>query len=91
MRTSTTHISQTYIKADDNTLLNEKCITWVKQMDECLIVCVKKDGCDGRDWLSMKTSTHKICKINNPDSYKKFNDMFTPIRRSRFEMGQTTT
>jgi hypothetical protein len=72
MRKSTpSHNKTTFIKADDNTLINEKCISWVKQMDECLIVCAKKDGCD-RDWLT----THKICKINNPDSYNKFIDIF---------------
>jgi hypothetical protein len=69
------HSQNTYIKADDNTLINEKCITWVKQMDECLMVCAKKDGCDIRDWGYRITSTHKICKTNNPESYNKFIDI----------------
>ena len=25
-----------YIKTDDNTILNEKCIRWVKKISECL-------------------------------------------------------
>ncbi len=68
MKITSSHLSQTYIKADNNILINEKCISWVAQMDECLIICTKKDGCDIRD----KRTTHKICKINNPDSYDKF-------------------
>ena len=31
-----------FIKADDNKIINEKAILWVKKMDDCLEVCVKK-------------------------------------------------
>lgn len=31
-----------FIRADDNKLINEKCIVWVKKMDDCLRVCTKK-------------------------------------------------
>jgi len=58
-----------FIKADDNKIINEKYIRWVKQMDECLAVCCKLDGCD-------KHGIHKICKINNLDSYNKLNKLF---------------
>ena len=34
-----------YIKVDDNRVINEKYIRWVKKMDECLAVCAKNDGC----------------------------------------------
>jgi hypothetical protein len=59
-----------YIKTDDNKIINDKCIKWVKKMDECLQVCTKSSGCSGN------VDTHKICKSNNPDSYKKLNKFF---------------
>ena len=40
-------------------------------MDECLAVCTKTVGCSVEDG-----STHKICKINNSDSYQKLNKYF---------------
>ena len=58
-----------FIRADDNKLINEKCIVWVKKMDDCLRVCTKKNGCE-------INGTHKICKLNNEDSYNKFNKYF---------------
>lgn len=58
-----------YLKTDDNRVINEKYIRWIKKMDECLKVCTKGDGCSGKD-------THKICKLNNPYSYDKLNDLF---------------
>ena len=58
-----------YIKADDNKIINEKCIRWVKKMDECLELCTKSDGCQ-------VGNTHKICKLNNPNSYEKLNRIF---------------
>jgi len=62
----------TYIKVDGNIIINEQNITWVKQMDECLLICAKKDGCD----KNCLDSVHKLCKINNPDSYNNLNNMF---------------
>jgi hypothetical protein len=59
-----------FIKTDNNKIINEKCIRWVKKMDECLEVCIKSDGC--RDGVN----THKICKLNNPNSYEKLNRLF---------------
>jgi hypothetical protein len=59
-----------YLKSDDNKIINEKYIRWVKKMSECLEVCTKFDGC-----LSGHT-TQRICKINNPDSYNKLNKEF---------------
>ena len=59
-----------YIKADDNTIINEKCIRWVKKMSECLEVCSVSTGCN------VKYNTLKICKINNLDSYNKLNKYF---------------
>ena len=61
----------TFIKTDDNKIINKKCIRWIKKMSECLEVCTKSTGCD------IDTGgTHKICKLNNPDSYDKLNKYF---------------
>lgn len=59
-----------YIKTDDNKIVNEKCIRWVKKMDECLQICTKSNGC------KVDFDTHKICKLNNPNSYEKLNRFF---------------
>jgi hypothetical protein len=54
-----------YIKTDENKVINEKYIRWIAiKMDECLAVCMKSDGCE-------PDNTHKVCKINNPSSYSK--------------------
>lgn len=58
-----------YLKTDNNTIINEKSITWVQKMDECLKLCTKSTGCTLED-------THTICKINNLDSYNRINRHF---------------
>ena len=59
-----------YIKTDDNKIINERHIRWVKKMGDCLEVCVKSNGC------SVMDGTHKICKLNNLHSYNKLNEHF---------------
>ena len=59
----------TFIKTDENSIINESCIKWVKKMDECLYICTKSNGC-------LKHNTHKICKINSLESYQKLNKYF---------------
>jgi len=59
-----------YLKTDDNKIINENCIRWVQKMSDCLEVCSKPTGCH------MGTDTHKICKVNNLDSYNKLNKHF---------------
>jgi hypothetical protein len=60
-----------YIKTDENRILNETTIRWVKKMGECLEVCNKSSGCN------IKTGgTHKICRLNSRDSYEKLNKFF---------------
>jgi hypothetical protein len=62
--------SPSYIKTDGNKIVNELSIKWVKKIDECLEVCTKSIGCGiGED-------THKICKLNNPESYNRLNKFF---------------
>jgi hypothetical protein len=63
-------MENSYIKTDDNKIINEKCIRWVKKMDECLEVCTRTDGCKAG------LNTHKICKLNNSASYEKLNRFF---------------
>ena len=64
------NIQNSYIKTDHNKVINEKCIRWVKKIDECLEVCIKSNGC------AIYAHTHTICKINNSDSYNKLNKLF---------------
>ena len=33
-----------YIKTDDNKIINEKSIKWIKKMSNCLEVCTKQYG-----------------------------------------------
>lgn len=63
--------NQIYIKTDDNTIINEKCIIWIQKMGECLEVCTKSTGCQKQNG-----NTHKICKFHNLDSYDKLNKHF---------------
>lgn len=58
-----------FIKTDNNKIINLSCIKWVKKLDECMEICTKGDGCYVGD-------THKLCKINNPESYDKLNKHF---------------
>ena len=60
-----------YLKTDNNKIINEKYIKWVKKMNDCLQVCVKSNGCS-----SDNEGTHKICKLNSPYSYNKLNKHF---------------
>lgn len=60
-----------YIRADNNKVINEQCIRWIQKMDECLAVCTKPIGCNIKNG-----DTHSICKLNNPDSYNKLNALF---------------
>jgi hypothetical protein len=60
-----------YLKTDNNKIINEKQIRWVKKMSDCLEVCIKSIGCSDKNY-----DTHKICKVNNLDSYNKLNKFF---------------
>jgi hypothetical protein len=60
-----------YYKTDDNRIIHENCIRWVKKMNECLEVCINRTGC-----YKLGEDTHRICKSNTPDSYHKLNRHF---------------
>ena len=59
-----------YIKTDDNKIINEQAIRWVKKMNDCLEVYVKLEGCISG------INTHRICKAYSPHSYEKLNAHF---------------
>jgi hypothetical protein len=67
---NTTINANIYFKTDENKAINEKYIRWIKKMNNCLEVCTKSNGC------VVKRDTHRICKINSPDSYDKLNKAF---------------
>ena len=62
--------SDSYIRTDDNAIINEKYIRWVKKMGDCLEVCIKSNGC------KVNEDTHKISKLKNLDSYNKLSKFF---------------
>ena len=64
---------ENYIKTDDNKIVNESCIRWVKKMGDCLEVCTKTTGCNTHPKYK---DTHMICKLNNLHAYNKLNKHF---------------
>jgi len=58
-----------YIKINNNMIINKKCIRWVKKMDECLEICTLLNGC-------YSDNSFKLCKINNLESYTELNKHF---------------
>ena len=61
--------NNSFLQTDENKIINEKCIRWVKKMEECLYICTKSDGCS-------INNTHKICKNMNETNYNKINKYF---------------
>jgi len=53
-----------YIQIDHKTFINKIHIKWVEQMNDCMEVCVRGDGCRVGE-------THRICKLANPVNYQK--------------------
>ncbi len=73
MENNTTINAPGYFRTDDNKVINEKHIRWIQKMNDCLEVCTKSDGCV----ISVtRKTTHRICKLYTPDSYKKLNSLF---------------
>jgi hypothetical protein len=66
--------SATFLKTDDNKVINEQSIRWIKKMNECLEVCTKTTGC--RIFVEGSRETHRICKANSPESYHKLVQLF---------------
>jgi hypothetical protein len=68
----TTKKTPRYLKTDHNEIVKEKYIRWVKKIGDCLEVCTKASGCNG-DYYG---DTHKICKLNNVESYNALHKYF---------------
>lgn len=58
-----------YLKTDNNKVINEQYIRWIKKCNECLEVCIRSNGCS-------EYNTHQICKLKSPSSYEKLNKYF---------------
>ena len=61
---------ENFIKTDDNKVVNQECIRWVKKIKECMQVCTKPEGC------ILNLTTQKVCKNKNEESYNKLNELF---------------
>lgn len=60
-----------FIKTDDNRVINEVYIRWIQKMGECMEVCSKMDGCSLENG-----ATHRVCKTHNLTSYNRLNSHF---------------
>ena len=68
-------VKDSYIKTDNNKVINEKYIRWIHQhMNDCFEVCTRSDGCSIENG-----NTHKVCKFNSPTSYNKLNNLFDQL------------
>lgn len=65
-----------FVKTDDNRIINEKYIRWVKKANECMEICSKFTGCSLSPDVSVSIDTLKVCKYNSPESYDKLNKYF---------------
>lgn len=61
-----------FIRVSPNQIINQNCVTWIRMVDECFYVCVKKGGCSQN-----LEDTHKICNFDNPSGYNKLNELFS--------------
>ena len=65
-----------FIKTDDNRIINEKYIRWVKKANECMEICSKFTGCSLASESNKSTDTIIVCKMYSPESYEKLNKYF---------------
>lgn len=59
----------TFLKTDNNKVLNESHIRWIQKIGECMEICTKSDGCN-------VYTTSRVCKAYSPTSYEKLNKYF---------------
>ena len=57
---------KSYICMDNNICINEKSIVWIHQVEKCMYLCTKPNGCEFRIG-----DTHMICESKNPDGFNK--------------------
>lgn len=59
--------TDSFIRVTDNKIVNEKAITWVRKMDECIYICTSSNGCN-------MGATHIVCNYKYPEDYTKLNE-----------------
>jgi hypothetical protein len=62
----------TYIKVDNNRIINTNFIRWIGLGDKCFYICNEMDGCTG-------DTIHQLCKINNPKSFETIKKFFDKV------------
>lgn len=60
----------TFIQTDNQFIVNEQCIRWIKKVHDCMQICAKPTGCVS------SFDTLRVCKMNSPDSYDRLNNYF---------------
>lgn len=60
----------TFIQTDNQFIVNEQCIRWIKKVHDCMQICAKPGGCVS------SFDTLRVCKMNSPDSYDRLNNYF---------------
>lgn len=60
-----------FIQINEHTIINESTIRWIKQMNECMYICSKSDGC------IIHLDTHSVCKNIKPILYNKLKNRFS--------------
>jgi hypothetical protein len=61
-----------FIKLNDNTIINENYIQWMKKIGDCIYMCNKVYGCDEATLYG----AHRICKTENLKTYSKIEKYF---------------
>ena len=69
-------MNQEFIKTDNNVIVNENTIRWVKKINDCMEICSKLNGCFYHDSLSNTVELFRVCKSITPKSYEKLNRHF---------------
>ena len=66
-----TQASRSFLKTDDDRIINEARIIWAKRANDCMYACMKTVGCGPG-----AGDAHKICKAVNEESYNRLNKHF---------------
>lgn len=64
-----------FILTDNNAVVNVNFIRWIKNVGECYYICSKTNGCD-TDLVSLRLTTHQVCKNANLTSYTNISKLF---------------
>jgi hypothetical protein len=64
-----------YIRSDNGTMIHDRAIVWMRQIEECIHVCTRKTGCSEHP---VQGTTHSICKGLSPTTYAKLVQITDP-------------